>query len=203
MPEGAIPAGEDGAVQSGTQPSNDSFVSQLSARETVVVITGVIVRVVASIALLVGLYYFIPLDGLGGVGPVVRLIVGLGAFAVLVWWQTRTIIHSPHPGLRAIEALAVTVPLLVLVFAATYFAMEQANGNAFTQPLTRTDAIYFAVTVLSTTGFGDIAARTEQARVIVTLQMALDLLVIGLGLRIILGAVKIGRRRTAGDVSTS
>jgi hypothetical protein len=183
--------------------SNAAFVTQLSRRQTVVVIAWTAVRVLVSIGVLLGLYYLLPFDGLGGAGPLIRLLIGLGAFAGLVVWQTRTIIRSPHPGLRAIEALAVTVPLLVLAFASAYYAMEHANAHAFTEPLTRTDAIYFAVTVLTTTGFGDIAARTQAARVVVTIQMALDLLVLGLGLRVILGAVKIGRARAGGSVSTS
>jgi preprotein translocase subunit YajC len=183
--------------------SNALFVTQRSRRETVAVIGWSVVRVVVSSAILVGLYYLLPFDGLGGAGPLIRLLVGLGAFVALVVWQTRTIIRSPHPGLRAIEALAVTIPLLVLTFAATYYVMERANANAFTEPLTRTDSLYFAVTVMTTTGFGDIAARTQEARVFVTIQMALDLVVLGLGLRVILGAVKIGRARAGGSSSAS
>jgi preprotein translocase subunit YajC len=183
--------------------SNALFVTQRSRRETVAVIGSSVVRVVVSSAILVGLYYLLPFDGLGGSGPLIRLLVGVGAFSALVVWQTRTIIRSPHPGLRAIEALAVTIPLLVLTFAATYYVMERANANAFTEPLTRTDSLYFAVTVMTTTGFGDIAARTQEARVFVTIQMALDLVVLGLGLRVILGAVKIGRARAGGSSSAS
>lgn len=191
------------AVSATLPASNAAFVSQRSRRETVAVLAWAVARVVVSSAVLLGLYYFLPFDGLGGAGPLIRLVVGLGAFVVLVVWQTRTIIRSPHPGLRAIEALAVTIPLLMLAFAAAYYAMEHANAQAFTEPLTRTDSLYFAVTVMTTTGFGDIAARTEPARVVVTIQMALDLLVLGLGLRVILGAVRIGRARTGGDTSTS
>jgi hypothetical protein len=178
-------------------------VTERSGRETVAVIAWSVVRVVVSVAVLVGLYYFLPFDGLGGAGPLIRLLVGVSALVLLVVGQTHAIIRSPHPGLRAIEALAVTIPLLVLAFAAAYYAMEHANAHAFTEPLTRTDSLYFAVTVMTTVGFGDIAARTEAARVVVTIQMALDLVVLGLGLRAILGAVKIGRARARGNPSTS
>jgi len=34
----------------------------------------------------------------------------------------------------------------------TYFAMERASAAKFTQPLTRTDALYFSVTVFRTVG---------------------------------------------------
>ena len=44
-------------------------------------------------------------------------------------------------------------------------------GGEFTQPLTRTDALYFTVTVFSTVGFGDISPKLEAARVVLIAQM--------------------------------
>jgi hypothetical protein len=46
--------------------------------------------------------------------------------------------------------------------------------------------------VFSTVGFGDITAKTEAARLVVTGQMITDLVVVGVGIRIILGAVTRG-----------
>jgi hypothetical protein len=66
------------------------------------------------------------------------------------------------------------------------------SASNFGEPLTHTDALYFTVTVFSTTGFGEITAKTEAARLVVTAQMIADLLIIGLGLRVILGAVTRG-----------
>ena len=61
--------------------------------------------------------------------------------------------------------------------------------------MTRTDALYFTVTVFSTVGFGDITAKTEAARLVVTGQMIADLVVIGLAVKVIAGAVKRGRQQ--------
>jgi hypothetical protein len=61
--------------------------------------------------------------------------------------------------------------------------------------LTRTDALYFTVTVFATVGFGDISAASQAARLLVTAQMILDLIVLGLGIRVFIGAVEEGRRR--------
>jgi hypothetical protein len=33
--------------------------------------------------------------------------------------------------------------LFLVLFASTYFLMERASAASFTQPLTRTDALYF------------------------------------------------------------
>jgi voltage-gated potassium channel len=72
--------------------------------------------------------------------------------------------------------------------------MEQANADNFNvDALTRTDSLYFTVTVFATVGFGDIAATSQVARVAVIAQMILDLLLLGLVVKVFVGAVEIGR----------
>ena len=97
--------------------------------------------------------------------------------------------------MRAAEALGLVLPLFLVLFASTYFLMERASAASFTQPLTRTDALYFTVTVFSTVGFGDITARSQTARVVLIVQMLADLAVLGAGVRVLLGAVSRGRER--------
>ena len=63
--------------------------------------------------------------------------------------------------------------------------------------MSRTDALYFSVTVFATVGFGDITAVSGPGRIVVTVQMVVDLLVLGVGLRVITGAVQQGRERRA------
>ena len=102
---------------------------------------------------------------------------------------------SRHPGLRAAEALGLILPLYLVLFASTYFLMERASAASFTQPLTRTDALYFTVTVFSTVGFGDITAKSETARIVLIIQMLADLAVLSAGIRVLLGTVQRGRER--------
>ena len=54
----------------------------------------------------------------------------------------------------------------------------------------------------STVGFGDITATSQVARVIVIVQMLLDLIVIGVVIRVFLGAVQRGRWRRVPPGST-
>ncbi|MGO8982823.1 MAG: potassium channel family protein, partial [Streptosporangiaceae bacterium] len=61
--------------------------------------------------------------------------------------------------------------------------------------LTKTDALYFTVTVFSTVGFGDITPKSEAARVVLIVQMLGDIAILGAGARILLGAVRRGRQR--------
>ena len=86
------------------------------------------------------------------------------------------------------------MPLFVLLFASAYYVMARANPASFSHPLTRTDALYFTVTTFSTVGYGDITPVTETARLVVTVQMILDLLALGLGIRVFIGAVQRARQ---------
>jgi len=107
------------------------------------------------------------------------------------------------PGTRAcaVEALAAAIPLFLLAFAAAYLRMADADAGAFSEPLSRIDALYFTITVFSTVGFGDITPKTDLARVATMVQMLADLLVVGLVLHLIVGAVKAGlQRRGAASV---
>jgi voltage-gated potassium channel len=159
------------------------------------VVIATAVKVLLSTSVLVALYALAPLDQ-RPVGLVaVELVLSLLLLAALLGWQITTVIRSPYPGLRAAEAVAVTLPLIILLFSAAYFVMEEASSGTFTEPLTRIDALYFSVTVFATVGFGDITAKTELARVIVTLQMIVDLALIGVIAKVLFGAVQ-QRRET-------
>lgn len=151
-------------------------------------------RSTATIVVLIAAYYLLPLDRLSGVSLAVSLAVGLIALAGVAAYQVRAIVRHRHSAVRAIEALAITVPLFLLLFAASYFLMEQADAANFNaDSLSRTDSLYFTITVFATVGFGDISPTSQVARLVVMAQMILDLLVLGLLVRVFLGAVQRGR----------
>jgi Ion channel len=155
-------------------------------------------RSVLIAAVLVVLYYVLPLDRSWDSGTVIRLLIGLLVFTAVMVWAVRTIAGARYPGVRAAEALGLILPLFLLLFASTYFLMERNSASSFTQPLTRTDALYFTVTVFTTVGFGDITAKSETARVVLIIQMLADLALLGAGIRLLLGAVQRGRDRRSG-----
>lgn len=158
-----------------------------------------VLRALGSIAALVAIYYLLPLDHTSTLFAAVTLVIGLLALMVLIGFQIRWIIRSPFPGLRAVEALGTSVPLFLLLFASTYLVMASISAGSFSQPMTHTDSLYFTVTVFATVGFGDIVPKTETARLVVTGQMVVDLVIIGIGARVILGAVTRGRQRQRGN----
>lgn len=139
-----------------------------------------VARSLLVVAGLVAAYYELPLDRPFAGAHAAALVLGLIGIGVLLAWQVTVIAHSPHPRLRAVDALVSTVPPFLLLYSAAYFLLERGHAASFAQPMTRTDALYFAVTVFSTVGFGDIAPHSQAARIIVTTQMVGDLLLLGL-----------------------
>lgn len=154
-----------------------------------------LLRAVLMTGFLVALYYLLPLDRASEGAAVVVLVPGLVVFAVLSGIQIRAILRADHPVLRAVNALATAVPLFLLLFASAYFLVSQAQPEAFTEPLSRTDALYFTVTVFATVGFGDIAPKTASTRILATVQMLGNLIVLGVFVRLVVGAVRTSQQR--------
>ena len=166
---------------------------QVSARPTLAQIVRSLLRAVATIAVLTTIYYLLPLDRTSTWVTAAILVSGLAIFTALVVFQVQSVMSSSYPALRAVESLAVSVPLFLLLFSGTYMAIEGISRGNFSQPLTHTDALYFTVTVFATVGFGDITPVSQGARLLVTGQMIADLVIIGIAIKSIGGAVQ--RRR--------
>jgi len=153
---------------------------------------------------LIGVYYLEPVDLLParhtGVAAILRLGVGIVLFAAILATQARRIVGAELPELRAVEALGVVIPLFLVVFATVYLSLTKASAGMFSEQLNHSRALYFTVTVFSTVGFGDITPKTDLARIIVSVQMLLDLVIIGAVVRLLLNAAQAGLAR-GGDSS--
>jgi hypothetical protein len=184
----------DGTEKAGDPVNDERLLPDQSGR----LIAVGLARAFALTAVLVAAYYLLPLHLLAESPLAVVLLlelVALIAFAVL---QIRATTRATHPGIRGSEGLAATTPLFLLMFATAYFVMAAADpANFNVHDLTRTDSLYYTVSVFTTVGFGDISAASQGARLLVTTQMILGLLFLGLGIRAFMGAVKLGRRHVA------
>jgi voltage-gated potassium channel len=156
-----------------------------------------LLRSLVSAVVLVALYYVLPLQDLRGHPVWVSLSVGLVVLAVAISVQVRAISTSRYPALQAVEAMALTVPFFLVMFSSAYVVLAQDGAANFsTHQLTRTDSLYFVLTVFATVGFGDITATSQSARVLVMVQMVLDLAILGLGVQAFRGAVQVGRKHS-------
>ena len=149
----------------------------------------------ATTAILVAVYFVVPLGFLAAIPVWATLVIAMLILLIVAIWQIHAVLRSNWPGLRGIEALAVTAPLYLLLFATIYVRVAAETPGSFTtDALTRLDMLYFTVTVFATVGFGDISPATQAARALVTVQMVLNLLVLGAGIRVLTLAVKRGRQ---------
>jgi voltage-gated potassium channel len=157
-------------------------------------------RAVIAVALawivLAGLYYLVPAGRVSDASAFVRLGIGIALFAAVLAGQARQITRAELPELRAVQALGVILPLFLVVFAVIYLSVSHASASAFSQHLDHTSALYFTITVFSTVGFGDITPATDLARIIVSIQMLLDLVLIGAVVRLLVRAARTGLART-------
>jgi voltage-gated potassium channel len=174
-----------------------------AARKRLVVAS--LLRAGASVTLLVLVYYTVPQDRPLNPATWIGFGLGLVAFAAVIAWQVRAILTSDVPRLRAIQAVAVGLPMLLLLFASIYLRISLASPDSFSEALGRTDALYFTVTVFATVGFGDIAPRSELARILTMIQMITGLVVVGLVAKILLGAVQMAvrQRESEGPATTT
>lgn len=99
-------------------------------------------------------------------------LVLLAGLAVLVVRQLR---HYPDRIGRLIIVFLAVVALLALVC----YAMAVHRPEQFTGLATRTDALYFTITTISTVGYGDIHAVGQTARALVTLMIVFDVVFLG------------------------
>lgn len=153
-----------------------------------------LLRSLGICVVLIVAYFLAPLTHLNNLPLVLSLTFGMVVLTAVSVQQVHAVLRARYPGIRAGQALATTVPLFLLLFAACYFVTAADNSTNFNvHSLTKMDALYFTVTVFSTVGFGDITATSGIARMLVSVQMLLDLVVLGLVVRQFMGAVQSAR----------
>ncbi len=111
-------------------------------------------------------------------------------YIVFFLFQIRQIKNSRYPSLRAAEAVVSSAILFLAAFAAIYVLIDGTNPGSFSEDLSPFDAYYFSMTVLATVGFGDITPVSVPARTVSMIQMALDLVFIGVVVRVFAATAK-------------
>jgi hypothetical protein len=135
--------------------------------------------------------------------PAVMAILGSAVYVMFFIRQLRGVYKSRYPTLRAIEALILTAAMFLAIFSMLYATISLDSPTAFTEPLDSFNAYYFALTVLATVGFGDIAPNSVPARSVTMVQMALDIAFIAVLIRVMGGAAKKALLQRARDEATT
>ncbi|MEB3369345.1 ion channel [Saccharopolyspora mangrovi] len=123
-------------------------------------------------------YYLLPVGerGLRGtVWAVAVFAIGLAVVAGLIFFQVR----GYRTGRTSIAWVVAAFYLAVLFFAAVYYAMSVHVPGALPGLSTKTDALYFSLTITGTVGFGDIHPETQPARALVAIHIAFNIAYLG------------------------
>lgn len=135
------------------------------------------------------LYLALPL---AGDHWLLSMLVALAVVAAIVPFTLRrvqAVRRSDRPTLVAAESVLLLLFLTLFAFSSLYLAVNQVSGE-FNGLSTRLDAFYFTVVTLSTVGYGDITATGQWARALVSLQILLDVTLIAVSAKVLVGAAK-------------
>jgi hypothetical protein len=143
-------------------------------------------RSVLVVAGCLAVYVVCPVPGKNAPPVLSWLLFAAGVVAIVyaVVALVRRRRTSPEDQGVRLEALAALVYALVVFFALTYLSLA-TRKDQFVDLDNRVDALYFTVSTLATVGFGDVHAVGSAARAAVTVQMAMDLLVLGIAARLV------------------
>src|SRR4051794_20310714 len=92
---------------------------------------------------LVGGYYILPIGHERGTRLFLRLSIAVAVVGLVLVRQMRKIVTAALPELRAGEAIGLTIPLFLFVFAAIYLSLSRTSAVSFSEPLNHTKALYF------------------------------------------------------------
>lgn len=163
-----------------------------------------IVRVAIGLGFMWWLYSLVPKDVDQRIFiPGALLVTGLLIYIWFVKREIERILGSRYPEVLAVEGLILSAALFMVIFATIYLVIDGLNPGSFTEPLSHLSSHYLTLTILSTVGFGDITAVTNQARLAVMIQMALTLGFLAVTIRVFAWATKRAlAQRHGSDAST-
>ncbi|WP_322938254.1 potassium channel family protein [Nocardioides bizhenqiangii] len=133
---------------------------------------------------LVGLlvaYYAFPLKWTGGApgAVVLSLLVTVGGLALVASAMIKELgqVRKGEPG-RGVRVLAMLLILLVMAASLSFFLLNEIRPDEVTGLQTRTDALYFTLSTMTTVGYGDVHAEGQIARALVCVMIVFNVVVV-------------------------
>jgi len=125
---------------------------------------------------------------------VLLTLVGVGAVGWAIVEQLRRQLHTRSED---IHTLLLLLPLAAIVFALGFFVLEEHSPSQLSGLSTRTDALYFTLSTLTTVGYGDITAQGQVARGLVILQLVFNAVFVGAAVSTVVATIR-NRAPTSG-----
>lgn len=143
-------------------------------------------RLLAQVGLVVGLYYVLPVsEPLSPQRLWVRASATALLFVLVVWLLARQVLREVRADTADVrlDRLLLVVVISVMFFALIDFVVARAGNGQFIGLATKTDALYFALTTLTTVGYGDIHAEGQLARGVVCVHLLFNVVVLTSAIR--------------------
>ncbi len=190
---GGVPDDDEEALQSG---------APIDRRDMVIAIAQSMGRLLVGFAFILWMMSLAPQTAEDSVVyPALLAIGGITVYVLFFRRQLRRVYKSRYPTLRAIEALILTATMFLAIFSMAYVEISLSQTGSFTEDLDTFSAYYYALTVLATVGFGDIAPNSVSARAVTMVQMSLDIAFIAVLIRVMGGAAKKAIRERAREAA--
>jgi voltage-gated potassium channel len=126
-------------------------------------------------------YYAFPLEWTGEspAGTALSILGTVGGLALVGASMVKELnaVRHGEPG-RGVRVLAMLLILLVMAASLTFFLLNQIRPDEITGLRTRTDALYFTLSTMTTVGYGDVHAEGQLARVAVCVLIVFNVVVV-------------------------
>jgi hypothetical protein len=158
---------------------------------------AVVGRTALMSALVIGAFYLVPVEpGVTGTQLVLRT-VGTVIVGIVVAWlivlQVRH--HLADPEQSSLLGLLVALTGGLAFFALADYITAVSDPGQFVELETKTDALYFALTTLTTVGYGDVHAAGQVARGVVIVQLIFNVVFIATGVSVLTGGIRARAQR--------
>jgi voltage-gated potassium channel len=159
-------------------------------------------RLLLISVVIIGLYYLAPFEtGVTGAQLVLRTVGTVAGGAAVTWLIARQVSHHlADPDQASLSSLLTALVCGVVFFALADYLTAISGQDQFADLRTKTDALYFALSTLTTVGYGDVHATGQVARVVVIIQLLFNVAIIATGVSVFtrqIGA-RVRARRAAG-----
>ena len=142
-------------------------------------------RTLVTVAVATVVYYVLPLPGrMREASWAVLFFCGTAVLGAGIWLGIRRVLREgPEQRLTTL----ITLLCVTVLFFSYADAVVAGIPGQFADLHTRTDALYFSVSMLATVGFGDVHPTGQLARAAVTLQIIFNLVLLGAAVALIVG----------------
>ncbi|MFC0580893.1 potassium channel family protein [Micrococcoides hystricis] len=148
------------------------------------------------LVVVIAIYFVVPIHAESDrLGLFAGLIATALCLAIVIFILIREALYVRASGASRLGViqLLLLIEVSTIMFALAYYAMSVFAPDQMVGITTRMDALYFTMTTLATTGYGDIHAQGQLARGVVALQLAFNVGFIAMATQMVQASFNAGR----------